>query len=192
MTIWTKLAAYASLETKHLLLRPFTSADGQAFYQIVSNPDNLAFIFPVKTSQEEAENLMVEMFMRTPLGKWAIIAKETQQLIGAISFEKLDERTRQAELGYFIQKEARGQGLATEAVKSLSFLALYQLSLTDISIIAHLENRASQRVAEKAGFVLLRQFKGSDRYSHKMRTYRHYHLTKAILQEVEREIHDHH
>ena len=124
MTIWTKLAALAEIETERLLLRPFTYADCQSFYKIVSNPDNLAFIFPVKTSQEEAENLMVEMFMRTPLGKWAIIAKETQQLIGAISFEKLDERTRQAELGYFIQKEARGRGLATEAVKSLSLLAL--------------------------------------------------------------------
>ena len=192
MTIWTKLAAYASLETKHLLLRPFTSADGQAFYQIVSNPDNLAFIFPVKTSQEEAENLMVEMFMRTPLGKWAIIAKETQQLIGAISFERLNEQTRQAELGYFLHRDYWGQGFATEAVRTISFLALNELGLTDISIIAHLENRASQRVAEKAGFTLLRQFKGSDRYRHKMRTYRHYHLTKTILQELEREIHDHH
>ena len=192
MTIWTKLAAYASLETERLILRPFTFADGQVFYHIVSKPDNLAFIFPVKTSQEEAENLMVEMFMKEPLGKWAITDKKSKAFLGAISFEKLDERTRQAELGYFIQKEAWGQGLATEAVKSLSFLVLYQLGLTDISIIAHLENRASQRVAEKAGFVLLRQFKGSDRYSHKMRTYRHYHLTKTILQEVEREIHDHH
>ena len=191
MTIWTKLAAYASLETERLILRPFTFADGQAFYQIVSNPDNLAFIFPVKTSQEEAENLMVEMFMRTPLGKWAIIAKETQQLIGAISFERLNEQTRQAELGYFLHRDYWGQGFATEAVRTISFLALYQLGLTDISIIAHFENIASQKVAEKAGFVLLRQYKGSDRYSHKMRTYRHYHLTKTILQEVEREIHDH-
>ena len=191
MTIWTKLAAYASLETKHLLLRPFTSADGQAFYQIVSNPDNLAFIFPVKTSQEEAENLMVEMFMRTPLGKWAIIAKETQQLIGAISFERLNEQTRQAELGYFLHRDYWGQGFATEAVRTISFLALYQLGLTDISIIAHFENIASQKVAEKAGFVLLRQYKGSDRYSHKMRTYRHSHLTTTILTEVESEIHDH-
>ena len=110
MTIWTKLAAYASLETKRLLLRPFTSADRQAFYQIVSNPENLAFIFPVKTSQEEAENLMVEMFMRAPLGKWAIVAKETRQLIGAISFEKLNEQTRQAELGYFLHRDHWGQG----------------------------------------------------------------------------------
>ena len=191
MTIWTKLATLAEIETERLLLRPFTYADCQSFYKVVSNPDNLAFIFPVKTSQEEAENLMVEMFMRTPLGKWAIIAKETQQLIGAISFERLNEQTRQAELGYFLHRDYWGQGFATEAVRTISFLALYQLGLTDISIIAHFENIASQKVAEKAGFVLLRQYKGSDRYSHKMRTYRHYHLTKTILQEVEREIHDH-
>ena len=192
MTIWTNLAALAELETQRLLLRPFTYAYCQAFYKIVSNPDNLAFIFPVQTTEQEAKDLMVAMFMKEPLGKWAIIDKKSQAFLGAISFEKLDERTRQAELGYFIQKEAWGQGLATEAVKTLGFLALYQLGLTDIHIIAHLENRASQRVAEKAGFVLLRQFKGSDRYSRKMRTYRHYHLTKTILEEVERDIHDHH
>ena len=192
MTIWTNLAALAELETQRLLLRPFTYADCHAFYKIVSNPDNLAFIFPVQTTEQEARDLMVAMFMKEPLGKWAIIDKKSQAFLGAIFFEKLDERTRQAELGYFIQKEAWGQGLATEAVKTLGFLALYQLGLTDIHIIAHLENRASQRVAEKAGFVLLRQFKGSDRYSRKMRTYRHYHLTKTILEEVERDIHDHH
>ena len=190
MTIWTKLAAYASLETKRLLLRPFTSADRQAFYQIVSNPENLAFIFPVKTSQEEAENLMVEMFMRAPLGKWAIVAKETRQLIGAISFEKLNEQTRQAELGYFLHRDHWGQGLATEAVRTISFLGHYELGLTDISIIVHLENIASQKVAEKAGFSLLRQYKGSDRYSHKMREYRHYHLPNNQLA-LERKEDDH-
>ena len=192
MTIWTKLAALAEFETQRLLLRPFSYEDCRAFYKIVSNPDNLAFIFPVQTTEQEAKDLMVAMFMKEPLGKWAITDKESKAFLGVISFEKVDERTRQAELGYFIQKEAWGQGLATEAVQSLSFLALHQLGLTDISIIAHLENRASQRVAEKAGFVLLRQFKGSDRYSRKMRTYRHYHLTKTILQELERDLHDHH
>ena len=178
MTIWTKLAALAELETNRLLLRPFSYADGQTFYKIVSNPENLAFIFPVKTTEQEAIDLMVEMFMKAPLGKWAIADKGSNQLLGAIAFEKLDEKTGQAELGYFIHKEYWGQGLATEAVKNISFLGLYQLGLAEISIITHLENQASQRVAEKAGFTFLRQYKGSDRYSHKMRSYCHYHLTK--------------
>ena len=38
-------------------------------------------------------------------------------------------------------------------------------------IITHQENVASQCVALKAGFKMFRQFKGSDRYTRKMRDY---------------------
>ncbi|WP_185696531.1 GNAT family N-acetyltransferase [Streptococcus minor] len=187
MMIWTTLAAYASLETERLFLRPFIATDSEDFYQVVSNPNNLEFIFPVKASKKEAMDLMVEMFMKAPLGKWAIVNKGNQRLIGAISFEKLHEQTKQAELGYFIHSDYWGMGFATEAVQNISFLALYELGLTDISIIAHLENSASQKVAEKAGFTLLRQYRGSDRYTHKMREYKHYHLTKKHLVALERD-----
>ncbi|MEI2602153.1 GNAT family N-acetyltransferase, partial [Acinetobacter baumannii] len=80
-----------------------------------------------------------------------------------------------------------GQGLATEAVKNITWLGLHQMGLSRISIIAHLENKASQRVAEKSDYVLLKQYKGSDRYSHQMRQYRHYYVTKQMLKEAERE-----
>ncbi len=43
--------------------------------------------------------------------------------------------------------------------------------LKRLYIITHLENKASQRVAEKTGFSCRRQFKGSDRYTRKMRDY---------------------
>lgn len=183
MTIWTKLAEFAELETERLVLRPFSFADWPVFYQIVSNPENLSFIFPVKANEQEAKDLMVEMFMKKPLGKWAIADKKSQELVGAISFEKFDETCKQAELGYFIKKDFWGQGLATEAVKNISFLALYQLGLSELSIIVHMENLASQRVAEKAGFSLLRQYKGSDRYSHQIREYRQYHLNVKDFKE---------
>ena len=68
------------------------------------------------------------------------------------------------------------QGLATEALENLVFLAFQELDLKDLEIIVHKENRASARVAEKAGFRLVRQFKGSDRYTHKMRDYLKYDL----------------
>lgn len=187
MTIWTKLAAYAYLETENLLLRPFSYNDGQAFYRIVSHPENLSFIFPFKAKKEEALDLMVEMFLKNPLGKWAIEDKVNHQLIGAISFENWQEQKNQVELGYFIRKDYWGQGLATEAVKNITWLGLHQMGLSRISIIAHLENKASQRVAEKSDYVLLKQYKGSDRYSHQMRQYRHYYVTKQMLKEAERE-----
>lgn len=183
MTIWTRLAEYSHFETQRLLLRPFVYSDWQDFYKIVSNPQNLPFIFASKADKREAQELMVELFIKEPLGKWAIVDKKSQQLIGAISFEKLDIRTRQAELGYFIRKDFWNQGFATEAVKNISFLAFELLDLAELSIVAHLENAASQKVALKAGFSLLRQYKGSDRYTHQMRMYRQYYLSKNTFKQ---------
>lgn len=59
----------------------------------------------------------------------------------------------------------------TECVKNIVYLAFTQFDLKRIYIITHLENKASQRVAEKTGFSCRRQFKGSDRYTRKMRDY---------------------
>ena len=81
MTIWTKLAALSEFETQRLLLRPFSYEDCLAFYKIVSNPDNLAFIFPVQTTEQEARDLMVAMFMKEPLGKWAITDKKSKAFL---------------------------------------------------------------------------------------------------------------
>ncbi|MDU3085122.1 MAG: GNAT family protein, partial [Streptococcus mitis] len=52
-----------------------------------------------------------------------------------------------------------------------------------LSIITHLENEASQKVALKAGFSLFRQFKGSDRYTRKMRDYLEFRCVKGEFNE---------
>lgn len=57
------------------------------------------------------------------------------------------------------------------------FLAFQELGLKELILVTHLENKASQKVAQKAGFVLKKQFKGSDRHSRKMRDYLAYQLT---------------
>lgn len=183
MTIWAALAAYSHFETERLLLRPFVYTDWQDFYAIVSNPENLPFIFPSQADEKEAQELLVQLFLKEPLGKWAIEDKNSQQMIGAISFETLNIKTRQAELGYFLRKDFWGQGLATEAVKNISFLAFQLLQLTELSIVTHVENIASQKVALKSGFSLLRRYKGSDRYTHQMRMYCQYHLTHTTFKQ---------
>ena len=109
--------------------------------------------------------------MKNPLGVWAICDKESQQMIGSIKFEKLDEIKQEAELGYFLKKDYWGRGLMTECVKEILFLSFSEFDLKRLSIVTHLENLASQRVAQKAGFKMCRQFKGSDRYTRKMRDY---------------------
>lgn len=171
MNLWTKLAEYAFIETERLLLRPFSFADASAFYKIASNPDNLEFIFPTEASIEESQYVLANYFMKHPLGIWAICDKETGEMVGSIKFEKLDEIKKEAELGYFLNVDYWGQGLATESVRNLVYLAFSQFHLKRLSIVTHKENLASQRVALKSGFKLYRQFKGSDRYTRKMRDY---------------------
>ena len=53
----------------------------------------------------------------------------------------------------------------------VSNLALTAMGMDRIILIAHLENKASIRVAEKSGFKLVSRFKGADRYTRTMRDY---------------------
>ena len=171
MNIWTKLAEFAFIETDRLLLRPLSYQDAEDFYAIASNPQNLEFIFPSQSSLQESQYVVANFFMKNPLGVWAICDKEGQQMIGSIKFEKLDEIKQEAELGYFLKKDYWGRGLMTECVKEILFLSFGEFDLKWLSIVTHQENLASQRVAQKAGFRMYRQFKGSDRYTRKMRDY---------------------
>ncbi|HFI0702518.1 TPA: GNAT family N-acetyltransferase [Streptococcus suis] len=193
MTLWTRLAKFACFETERLVLRSFSYEDGNDFFEIVSNPENLPFIFPALEDKNLALATMVEKFMRSPLGNWALVDKVSGRMIGALCFEKLDDRQMTAELSYFLKKDYWGQGLMTEAVKNLVFLAFYEFGLKELTIITHEENVASQTVARKSGFVQVGQYKGSDRYSHKTRKYRKFSLKRAEFSiEIEEKINDYH
>lgn len=188
MNIWTKLAMFSFFETDRLYLRPFFFSDSQDFYEIASNPENLQFIFPTQASLEESQYALANYFMKSPLGVWAICDQKNQQMIGSIKFEKIDEIKKEAELGYFLKKEAWSQGFMTEVVKKLCQLSFEEFDLKQLSIITHLENEASQKVALKSGFSLFRQFKGSDRYTRKMRDYLEFRYVKENSMSKHQEI----
>jgi RimJ/RimL family protein N-acetyltransferase len=57
------------------------------------------------------------------------------------------------EIGYGVKPEARGRGVATRALRLLARWALDELELARVELITDVDNIASQRVAEKAGFV---------------------------------------
>ncbi len=71
----------------------------------------------------------------------------------------------------------------TEVVTKLCQLSFEEFGLKQLSIITHLENQASQKVALKSGFSLFRQFKGSDRYTRKMRDYLEFRYIKGEFSE---------
>lgn len=171
MDIWTSLGAFAFFESERLSFRPLIFSDRFDLHEIVSNPQNLRFFFPSTKTQLETDYLLVHYFMKEPLGVWAILDKESSKMIGVIRFEKIEVQKRTVELGYFLNASFWGRGLMTEAVTCLTDLALSAMGMERIILIAHLENKASIRVAEKSGFKLVSRFKGADRYTRAMRDY---------------------
>ena len=58
-----------------------------------------------------------------------------------------------ATVGYWMAREARGRGIASEALRLVSRWALDVLPIERLELTTEPENVSSQRVAEKAGFV---------------------------------------
>ena len=74
---------------------------------------------------------------------------------------RINWRHLRAEVGYWLAREARGQGHATRAVGLISTWGFAALGLERLDLYAAIENRASQLVAERAGFTreaLLRSY----------------------------------
>lgn len=183
MDFWTQLAKLSFLESDRLYLRPVTYADASAFFEIVSDAQELSFIFPAVATKFESDYLLTHAFLKNPLGCWVICLKNQDQMIGFIKFENVTLSDGKSELGYFLRSDYRGKGYMTEAVRLVASRAMSQLGLESLYIVTHRENLASQAVAKATSFVFKKSFKGSDRYTHKMREYCEYQITKGDYHE---------
>lgn len=72
------------------------------------------------------------------------------------------------EIGYHIAKAYTGKGYATEAVKAFLPVIMQKLGINDMYGICVVENKASIKVLEKAGFV--KEFEGIGTYQDEERT----------------------
>jgi RimJ/RimL family protein N-acetyltransferase len=78
---------------------------------------------------------------------------DRDQLLGSISLMRFSWKHARAEVGYWLAREARGQGHATRAVRLITSWGFRSLGLERIDLLAATENPASQRVAERCGFT---------------------------------------
>ena len=74
-------------------------------------------------------------------------------LLGSIALMRPAWEYARAEVGYWLAREARGRGHATRAVRLLCAWGFATLGLERITLFAATGNRASQGVAERAGFT---------------------------------------
>ena len=86
------------------------------------------------------------------------------RLLGLLSLHKIDFELSAGELGYRVAPWARGRGIATMAVATVTDWAFGARELTRMQLVHAVENAASCRVADKCGFLHEGTTRSSYRY----------------------------
>lgn len=73
----------------------------------------------------------------------------------AVGSVELRPTGSEADVSYMVAPELRGQSLASRALVALIAWGTRELRLQRVHLACHVENTASQRVAEKSGFVFV-------------------------------------
>ena len=142
---------------KNVFLRRWKESDAPALYRLASDPDvGPRAGWPVHGSQEESLGIIRTVFNNPTT--WAVVLKETGEVIGAMGYGPscdcgFDSLPGEPTVGYWIGKRYWNNGFCTEA---LQIMLRHILDNTDIcSLISghFVDNPASGRVMEKCGFI---------------------------------------
>ena len=91
------------------------------------------------------------------------VERATDELVGPVGLHHVDWPKRQAEVGYWTARAARGRGLTAAAVRLICAWGFDGLGLERIELRTHIENLASQRLAERLGFTREGLLRGAER-----------------------------
>jgi RimJ/RimL family protein N-acetyltransferase len=110
----------------------------------------------VRSREDTRTALLVKLSQdRAPAeGDWLVLAVEeiaTGQVIGEVDLKR--DANGHADLGYVVRRDREGLGLASEAVREILRLAAEDLGVTTIDAHIVPGNTASERFAERHGFV---------------------------------------
>jgi [ribosomal protein S5]-alanine N-acetyltransferase len=127
-------------------LRPLVQTDLDDLVKIYSCRDVMRYrLFSQPTSRKQTQEMLesyVSHWQQHGFGRWAIIYKAKQELIGHCGLEYLASLD-QVEINYLLAKEYWGQGLATESAIRLLRYGFETLQLQRLVALAKPGNLAS-------------------------------------------------
>ncbi len=148
-----------SIETLRLILRRFEEWDAKdMYYNWASDAEVVRFLpWGPHTSISVSERRIIDWINRYHYPNyynWALYLKRTRQVIGSISVEIQNDQERTCEIGYCISREYWGQGIMTEALRTVMHYLFYEIGYQRIKARHDTLNIASGRVMQKAGMHL--------------------------------------
>lgn len=142
-----------------VLLRPCRLSDLAALYETVreSRTELSAWMGGWWLSDYSFEDCRT--WLEAQAGKWGhedsyilvIIDPRETYLLGGCSLRITDKSFKIADLAYWVRTSRTKQGIATAATRLLTRFGFSELKLNRIEIVTGVDNKASQRIAEKLG-----------------------------------------
>jgi len=145
---------------ERVLLRPYRAGDGRAFFEAVDrHRDDLGEWVGWVDQYQTLED--AEAYVRRMHSKWiartalivGIWSKDGSAYYGGTGFHGFDWKVPSFELGYFLTRDARGQGFGADAVRTVVDMAFRHLGARRIWATCDAQNARSIRLLEKTGFA---------------------------------------
>ena len=144
------------IETPRLLPRPWSLKDGEAWFNILQEPDILRYSPdpnpPARFKAEAYINHHLTHWMQYGYGHWAVVTPADSQVIGWNGLEYLTE-LGEVEVAYLLTRRVWGRGYASEAAAAAIRFGFETAGLQAIIGLVHPDNIASIRVLEKCGLT---------------------------------------
>ncbi|MEP6616089.1 MAG: GNAT family N-acetyltransferase [Ginsengibacter sp.] len=143
-------------ETDRLLVRKWQEDDLQQLHNLFADEAISGLVAPPLTMAETRkifDEQMIQYSVKTQTGRYFIIDKENDQLIGTFLLRKSEDHA--VEIGYALIKKEWGKGYATEIVKRGIEYVFNSTEFEVIHAYTDLANFSSKNVLEKCGFTHL-------------------------------------
>ncbi len=152
------------LETNRLLLREVNKKDLTALFLLRSNKEAMKFIDrPLASNTDEIKAFIKLINKKTKDNEticWAITLKDKpEELIGTISFHRIELEHYRAELGYMLMPDHWNKGLISEAIPKVIDHGFNKMKLHSIEANINPHNALSRKILEKFGFKKEAYFK---------------------------------
>ncbi|HGA2292546.1 TPA: GNAT family N-acetyltransferase [Streptococcus agalactiae] len=148
--LYCKLAMCTTLLTERLRLQPVDLSNINDFLEFSSDSETVFYMQRYKANTtEEAQMVLANVCMKSPLGIYAMIETESNKMIGIIELEIRDEFS--AEFGYILNKNYSGKGYMIEACSKLMSVGFEYLDLERIYARFDINNKKSGNVMERLG-----------------------------------------
>ncbi|WP_296628585.1 GNAT family N-acetyltransferase [uncultured Negativibacillus sp.] len=144
-----------TLTTERLTLRRYTEDDEATMFDHISQLHQTSPfsgwqpVYSREEAQQGFANHILAQYERPDFYRWCICMGE--QFVGNITLTMLSDTSLLAELGYTINADWRGKGIATEAARAVIDFAFGTVCLNRIEATCAVENVASGAVLRKCG-----------------------------------------